>query len=37
MGRGIFQCQEPIAMIQAMRAVVHDRESPTKLTNHTCH
>ena len=30
MGRNIFQCEAPGAMIQAVRAVVHDRESPVK-------
>ncbi len=30
MGRNIFQCDAPIAMIQAVRAVVHDQESPKK-------
>lgn len=30
MGRNIFQCVAPIAMIQAVRAVVHDRETPKK-------
>jgi putative autoinducer-2 (AI-2) aldolase len=30
MGRNIFQCTAPIAMIQAVRAVVHDREKPDK-------
>lgn len=30
MGRNIFQCVAPIAMIQAVRAVVHDRETPQK-------
>jgi putative autoinducer-2 (AI-2) aldolase len=30
MGRNIFQAEAPIAMIQAVRAVVHDNESPQK-------
>src|ERR1700693_918394 len=30
MGRNIFQCDAPIAMIQAVRAVVHDQEKPNK-------
>ena len=30
MGRNIFQSESPIAMIQAVRAVVHDREKPEK-------
>ncbi len=30
MGRNIFQSEAPIAMIQAVRAVVHRNESPTK-------
>lgn len=30
MGRNIFQAGDPIAMIQAVRAVVHDREKPKK-------
>jgi 3-hydroxy-5-phosphonooxypentane-2,4-dione thiolase len=30
MGRNIFQCDVPIAMIQAVRAVVHDHEKPGK-------
>ena len=30
MGRNIFQADEPIAMIQAIRAVVHDNETPEK-------
>jgi 3-hydroxy-5-phosphonooxypentane-2,4-dione thiolase len=30
MGRNIFQCDAPSAMIQAVRAVVHDREEPSK-------
>jgi putative autoinducer-2 (AI-2) aldolase len=28
MGRNIFQAESPIAMIQAVRAVVHDNETP---------
>jgi putative autoinducer-2 (AI-2) aldolase len=28
MGRNIFQSEAPIAMIQAVRAVVHDNETP---------
>jgi putative autoinducer-2 (AI-2) aldolase len=30
MGRNIFQCEAPLAMIQAVRAVVHDHETPDK-------
>lgn len=30
MGRNIFQCVAPAAMIQAVRSVVHDRETPEK-------
>jgi putative autoinducer-2 (AI-2) aldolase len=30
MGRNIFQAEDPIAMIQAVRAVVHEREKPEK-------
>jgi 3-hydroxy-5-phosphonooxypentane-2,4-dione thiolase len=30
MGRNIFQCESPVAMIQAVRAVVHDEETPEK-------
>ena len=30
MGRNIFQSEAPIAMIQALRAVVHDNETPEK-------
>jgi putative autoinducer-2 (AI-2) aldolase len=30
MGRNIFQCEAPIAMIQAVRAVVHDQEKADK-------
>lgn len=30
MGRNIFQSEAPVAMIQAVRAVVHDRERPEK-------
>jgi putative autoinducer-2 (AI-2) aldolase len=30
MGRNIFQAEAPIAMIQAVRAVVHDNETPQK-------
>jgi len=30
MGRNIFQSEAPIAMIQAIRAVVHDNEKPDK-------
>lgn len=30
MGRNIFQSASPVAMIQAVRAVVHDNESPEK-------
>jgi len=30
MGRNIFQSKSPVAMIQAVRAVVHDNETPQK-------
>ena len=30
MGRNIFQCEASIAMVQAVRAVVHDQEKPEK-------
>ena len=30
MGRNIFQCDTPMAMIQAVRAVVHGNETPEK-------
>ena len=30
MGRNIFQAESPVAMIKAVRAVVHDNESPEK-------
>jgi len=30
MGRNIFQCEAPVAMIQAVRAVVHENEKPEK-------
>lgn len=30
MGRNIFQAEDPIAMIQAVKSVVHDREKPDK-------
>jgi putative autoinducer-2 (AI-2) aldolase len=30
MGRNVFQSDDPVAMIQAVRAVVHDGESPGK-------
>ena len=30
MGRNIFQSEAPRAMIQAVRAVVHDNEPPAK-------
>jgi putative autoinducer-2 (AI-2) aldolase len=30
MGRNIFQSEHPIAMLQAIRAVVHDNETPKK-------
>jgi putative autoinducer-2 (AI-2) aldolase len=30
MGRNIFQCEAPLAMIQAVRSVVHDHETPDK-------
>jgi putative autoinducer-2 (AI-2) aldolase len=30
MGRNIFQCDAPVAMIQAVRSVVHNRETPAR-------
>jgi putative autoinducer-2 (AI-2) aldolase len=30
MGRNIFQAENPMAMIQAVRSVVHENESPNK-------
>ena len=30
MGRNIFQCEAPKAMIQAVRAVVHGAETPDR-------
>jgi putative autoinducer-2 (AI-2) aldolase len=30
MGRNIFQADDPVAMVQAVRAVVHDNEKPEK-------
>ena len=30
MGRNVFQCEAPVAMIQAVRAVVHELEKPEK-------
>jgi putative autoinducer-2 (AI-2) aldolase len=30
MGRNIFQSEDPVAMIQAVKAVVHDNEPPEK-------
>jgi 3-hydroxy-5-phosphonooxypentane-2,4-dione thiolase len=30
MGRNVFQCDAPMAMIQAVRAVVHEHETPEK-------
>ena len=30
MGRNIFQSESPVAMIQAVRSVVHDGEPPEK-------
>jgi putative autoinducer-2 (AI-2) aldolase len=30
MGRNVFQCEAPQAMIQAVRAVVHEQEQPEK-------
>jgi 3-hydroxy-5-phosphonooxypentane-2,4-dione thiolase len=30
MGRNVFQCEAPLAMIQAVRAVVHQQEKPEK-------
>ena len=28
MGRNVFQSENPVAMIQAVRAVVHENETP---------
>jgi len=36
MGRNIFQAENPIAMIQAIRAVVHDNEKPKKAYDLYC-
>lgn len=30
MGRNIFQCDSPVAMIQSVRAVVHGGETPSQ-------
>jgi putative autoinducer-2 (AI-2) aldolase len=30
MGRNIFQSEDPVAMVRAIRAVVHDNETPEK-------
>ena len=30
MGRNVFQCEAPVAMLQAVRAVVHEEEKPEK-------
>ena len=30
MGRNIFQCDAPVAMIQAVRSVVHNNETPAR-------
>ncbi len=30
MGRNVFQCEAPLAMIQAVRTVVHEQEKPEK-------
>jgi putative autoinducer-2 (AI-2) aldolase len=30
MGRNIFAAGDPVAMVQAVRAVVHDNEKPEK-------
>ena len=30
MGRNIFQAESPVAMIQSVRAVVHNNETPEK-------
>jgi len=30
MGRNIFQSEDPVAMIQAVKAVVHENEKPEK-------
>jgi putative autoinducer-2 (AI-2) aldolase len=36
MGRNIFQCDSPSAMIQAVRAIVHDRETVTRAYDLYC-
>jgi putative autoinducer-2 (AI-2) aldolase len=33
MGRNIFQSESPVAMIQAVKAVVHNNEKPEKALN----
>jgi putative autoinducer-2 (AI-2) aldolase len=33
MGRNVFQCDAPMAMIRAVRAVVHEHETPEKAFN----
>jgi len=30
MGRNVFQCEAPLAMLQALRKVVHEQERPEK-------
>jgi putative autoinducer-2 (AI-2) aldolase len=30
MGRNVFQAEHPVAMIQAIRAVVHEKRTPTE-------
>jgi 3-hydroxy-5-phosphonooxypentane-2,4-dione thiolase len=30
MGRNVFQCEAPLAMLEAVRAVVHEKEQPEK-------
>ncbi len=30
MGRNVFQAEHPVSMLQAIRAVVHDRKTPAE-------
>jgi len=36
MGRNVFQAEHPVAMIQAIRAVVHDRRTPKEAFDFYC-
>jgi putative autoinducer-2 (AI-2) aldolase len=36
MGRNVFQAEHPVAMIQAIRAVVHDRRTPKEAFDLYC-